>query len=456
MTVRTSGLDLGGISRRSIANARRPFTGPRRAASPLALIAAMTIACGRGAAPKAALSIDAAAESYVRIVLALADRDEDSLDSYHGPERWQAEARARHAPLDVVRADAVRLRSDLNAQGPGDAESRRAFLIRQLDAIIARVDIVRGARPPFGDEFRQLFAFDVTSEVGGSGSTAIRGELARLLPGSGDLARRYAAFDARFRIERSRLPAMVERALAICRRTTAAHVALPDGERIEIAYVPGLAWSAFTRYEGKFVSRIAINPAIGVTVDRVLDLACHEGYPGHHTIEALIEQRFGTSRAELLVQPLFSPQTLLHEAAASVAPTLAFTDAERVEIERDELFPLVGLNPEDAERHVRVSRLVDRLNDVEADVTRRYLDGELDFPRASAAFERDALMPSPDAALTFINRFRSYAATYTIGRDRFAAAVAGRWPTYLQLVTDQSQAMAAPTLKESAYVRGRP
>src|SRR5207253_6408884 len=139
---------------------------------------------------------------------------------------------------------------------------------------------------------------------------------------------------------------------------------------------------------------------------------------------------------EFLVQPTFSPQSLLHESASSVAGALAFTEAERVALERDVLFPLAGLNPADAERHARVTRLVDRLHPVEADIARRYLDGELDFPRAALALERDGLMPSAGATMKFLNQYRSYAATYTIGRDRF-------WKT-LVAVTNEDAAQGSP------------
>ena len=44
---------------------------------------------------------------------------------------------------------------------------------------------------------------------------------------------------------------------------------------------------------------------------------------------------------------------------------------------------------------------MDQLHGVQARIARQYLDGELDFPRASAALERDALMPSADATLKF-------------------------------------------------------
>jgi hypothetical protein len=192
------------------------------------------------------------------------------------------------------------------------------------------------------------------------------------------------------------------------------------------------------------VSLVTVNAGLPLTVDRVLDLACHETYPGHHTIAALLEARDADRRPEFLVQLLFSPQSALHEAAASLAPELAYPDAARAVFERDELFPLAGLDPSGAPRHVAVSRLVDRLHGVVGDVVRRYLDGAIDFPRAAAALESEALMPSAEATLKFVNQFRSYAATYTTGRERLSRAVAGSWDGYLRAVSDPAQTLPAP------------
>jgi hypothetical protein len=207
--------------------------------------------------------------------------------------------------------------------------------------------------------------------------------------------------------------------------------------------VHDLPWSAFTRYEGRSISRVRVNAAMPLTVDRALELACHEAYPGHHTIAVLLDMRFGDRRPEFFVQPLFSMQSALHEAASSLAPTLAFPDDARTAFERDELFPLAGLDPANAARHVAAGRLVDRLHTIEAVVAREYLDGLLDFPRAAAALERDALMPSADATLKFLNQFRSYAATYTIGRDRLARVVDADWAAYGRAVTDPAQRVPA-------------
>ena len=66
-------------------------------------VAVLGAGCGRKADERGPISLDAAAQSYVRLALALGERDADSLDSYHGPAAWQVEARARHATLADIR-----------------------------------------------------------------------------------------------------------------------------------------------------------------------------------------------------------------------------------------------------------------------------------------------------------------------------------------------------------------
>jgi hypothetical protein len=421
-----------------------------RLAAILAALAVLLSACAGRRSDATAPALDLAAESYVRLVLALGERDSDSLDSYHGPPAWQVEARARRAALVDIQTAAASLAELLASSTAGGDERRRMFLVRQLRAVVTRIDILRGRRPPFAEETRALFGVDMRGEDD-TAAVSVRAEIDRLLPGRGDLTARYAVFDRKFLIAPDRLGPVLARAIQGCRAATRAHVSLPAAERVDVEYVGDLPWSAFTRYEGGFKSRIQVNAALPLTVDRALDLACHEAYPGHHTIDSLLEARFGGSRVELLVQPLFSPQSLLHEAASSLAGALAFSESARVEFERDQLFPLAGVDPAEADRHVRVGRLVDRLHGVQADIARRYLDGALDFPRAAAALERDALVPSSpsaDATLKFLNRYRTYAATYTIGRDaasRYLDARAtegdanSRWRAYIELITDPAQ-----------------
>src|SRR6185295_15253944 len=77
-----------------------------RAAS-VAALALLALACGGRPSSATASALDAAAESYVRLVLALGERDAGSLDAYHGPPEWRADARQADATLPEVRAAAV-------------------------------------------------------------------------------------------------------------------------------------------------------------------------------------------------------------------------------------------------------------------------------------------------------------------------------------------------------------
>ena len=82
-----------------------------------------------------------------------------------------------------------------------------------------------------------------------------------------------------------------------------------------------------------------------VPLDRAIDLACHEGYPGHHVYNALLEQALVHDRGwvEISMYPLFSPQSLIAEGSANYGIDMAFPSAERTAFERDSLFPLAGL-----------------------------------------------------------------------------------------------------------------
>lgn len=414
------------------------------------LLALLAVGCFGPPSPTAP-PLDAAAERYVRLALALGERDSDSLDAYHGPPEWQTDARATHATLTDVRAQATALADTLDAAAagnpPDDAEGRRAFLVRQLRAIASRVDILLGARPPFAAEARTLFALDVPAGAGDDGAMA-RAEIAKLLPGAAPLPARYAAFDRRYLVPLDRLEAVLSRAVEGCRAAMGGHVQLPAGERVVLEYANDLPWSAFTRYEGQSTSRIRVNAALPLTVDRALDLACHEAYPGHHTIDTLLDARSG-ERVEFSVKLLFSPQSMLHEAASSLAAELAFPDQARLAFERDELFPLAGIDRAAAALHVGVGRLVDRLTGEQASIAQRYLDGALDFPRAAAALEGEALMPSAEVTLKFLNQFRSYAATYTLGRERLRRHLDAmapsdsdknvRWRAFVDVATSPAQ-----------------
>ncbi|HEY4049298.1 MAG TPA: hypothetical protein VGM27_20750 [Acidobacteriaceae bacterium] len=413
------------------------------------LVAMLSAGCSRGnRASVQAPSLSGADRTYLRLAVALGERDPDSLDYYYGPDEWVSDIRKDPPPLTDIRQSARGLAKRLEAASlasPQD-QARRAFLIHQLGAIASRADLLLGAPSSFDRETDEFFGIRVPPQPDQHRLAEVRAELNDLLPGKGDLAQRYLLFEKGFIVSRKRLPVVMETALRGCRQRTLAQIAMPAGENVTLRYVHNKSWSGFSRYLGNFQSLIDINTDFALTVDRALQLACHEGYPGHHVYNSLRDARLvrGEHMTELMVQPTFSPQSLASEAAATFAVEIAFPQPARADFERESLFALAGIDPRKADKYCRIERLVDELHAAEPAIARDYLDGRLEFVRAGAALEKQALMAQSDATLKYINEYRSYMITYTVGRDLVSEAVdqsprttapeALRWHRYLELM----------------------
>ncbi len=361
---------------------------------------------------------DRLVRQYVRLVVALGEHDPDWLDYYYGPSEWVADVRRRPPSLREIQDAAGVLMARLQSNDQHLPASRANFLVRQLKALQTRAELLSGIRHNFDQEGEAFFGIEVPPFHDDDRLAAVRAELARLLPGSAPLSRRYASFDERFTIAPGRLRAVIDRAIDGCRTQTLRELPLPLGEQVKIEYVSDKPWSAYSYYQGRFRSLIQINADFPLTVDRALELACHEAYPGHHTYNALQEVRLVRDRGmpEFTVQPAFSPQSFASEAMATVAAEVAFPPSERLAFERDQLFPLAGLDASKAERYLRIERLVDEVQLAQVPIARLYLDGKLDFVRAAQALEEQALMVHSEATLKYLNEYRTYMLCYTLGR----------------------------------------
>ena len=180
-------------------------------------------------------------------------------------------------------------------------------------------------------------------------------------------------------------------------------------------------WSGYNWYQGSARSLIQINTDLPITIDRAVDLAAHEGYPGHHVYNVLLEHHLVRERGwvEYSVYPLFSPQSLIAEGSANFGIRVAFPGEERTAFERDVLYPLAGLDASRADEYATVLALADRLSYAGNEAARRYLDGAIDAEEAAAWLERFALYDTERARqrVRFIDRYRSYVINYNLGQD---------------------------------------
>lgn len=370
-------------------------------------------------------------ERYVKLVLALGEHDSDYVDAYYGPPPWRDAVKAQRPGLLEIDAAAAELLGRLSASAPAaEAEEavklRHTYLKRQLESLRARVAMLSGKRFSFDDESRALY--DAVAPV--NSETHFEKLLASLsarFPGEGALIDRYDAWRRQFVVPSDRLDAVFTAAIKECRARTLRHIALPPEESFIVEYVKGRSWSAYNWYQGGFKSLIQVNTDLPIYIDRAIDLACHEGYPGHHVYNALLEKTLVRDRGwkEFSVYALFSPQSLIAEGTANYGIEVAFPGHERQEFERRVLFPLAHLDGAKADDYYAVYELVDQLAYAGNEAARRYLNGEIDARAAAGWLERYALMPRARAEqrVRFFDQYRSYVINYNLGKDLVRAYI---------------------------------
>ena len=384
----------------------------------------------------AASPLDRYAHVYARLLGALGARDADLA-----VEGARAPAAARVTlSFEEIEAESQTALAALERTTAGPAPRRR-HLIALFDALGARANQLGADTLTWTAELRRMFRAEPPSAGPTTSSRDAIRTIDRLLPGPGATADRLAAYDQQFLIPTGRLPLVFERALDECQRRTRAHVTFPHGDVVSVTYVRAAPWSGFSRYLGHGISEIEVNTGLPLTVDRALELACHEGYPGHHAFSALRDAALPVEWPERDLVPTHSPDAYLAEATASWGADLVFSDEERLAFERDVLFPLAELDPADAPRYLEVAKLTGQLRLPLGVAVSRYLAGELDFVEAGWALMEDALMAHPVATLQFVNRYRGYALAYTAGRESLTPLLgrqlpeATRWTNYRSLVT---------------------
>ena len=285
--------------------------------------------------PPAPLTSTDLVRRYIVLAIELGERDPDSLDFYAGfdPTLDQFQIQSGNASIasyGLVRSYAKRtVQIRTLPEDPAFDAARRTSMLSQINAIILRTEQLRGKNRTFDEESRVLFGVVAPHDNDAERRKNVRATLVRLLGNDKDPAAAYARYDAQFVVRPDRLPAVMDMALRQCRALTLEHMTLPAGEHVDVEYVFHKPWSAFSHYLGNAHSLIQVNMDYPLTVDRILTLACHEGYPGHHVFNTMRDQAVvrRLHLEEFRVEPTFSPQSYVSEAAASYAPSLVLSDA---------------------------------------------------------------------------------------------------------------------------------
>jgi hypothetical protein len=396
------------------------------------------------------VTLDALARDYVRLALEIDAHESGYVDAYFGPDEWREAARRSPRERPQLKAEADRIVAALVPHTLAEGmEAQRARVLRaNTSSARFRLDMIDGKRVPFADEAEALFALRPNLRPFSDFDAALE-RIEALVPGPGVLSERVEAFRSRYSIPDNRVAAVMEAAIAECRRRTAAYIPLPANENFSMALVKDKSWGAYNYYKGGNQSLIEINTDLPVSVGNALVLACHEGYPGHH-VQGIYNERNYRERgwAEYSVMPLYVPAAPLNEGGADYGVELAFPGDERLKFEMDVLYPLAGLDPASAPAFDTLRRAAGELDGALLRISQMHLDGEIDREQAITLAQKYRLASADVAAqsLKFDAAYRSYVINYSVGEDLVRAYVErhgsdpeARWAAYIRI-------MSTPTL----------
>ncbi|CDG83618.1 hypothetical protein [Janthinobacterium agaricidamnosum] len=366
--------------------------------------------------------VQAVAEHYVKLVLALGQHDAMYVDAYYGPAQLQQDAIEQQLDLVSIRRQAGAALQQLSRHRPADTEEQWRMLVldKQLHAMQARVDMLNGQVFPFDQETTLLYDA-VSPHHERAYYEQLVGEIDQLLAGPGPLTERLQAFRRHFVIPPDKLQAVMDAAIRAGRERTLHYIDLPPEENFVLEFVTDKPWSGYNWYKGNYQSVIQINTDLPIYIERAVDLGCHEGYPGHHVFNVLLEQALVRNKnwVEYSVYPLFSPQSLIAEGTANYGIELTFNDAERLVFEQEVLYPLAGLDGRLAEKYARLNQLLAKLSYADNDAAMLYLNGTL-TPQETIDWLIDVrLYPAEKAPqrLKFYDALRGYIINYNLGQD---------------------------------------
>ena len=108
-----------------------------------------------------------------------------------------------------------------------------------------------------------------------------------------------------------------------------------------IKTVKNQSWGMYNWYLGENQSRMEINLSNTFYWTNLLNLICHETYPGHHTEATVKDNNLNKRKGyfETTILLIYTPEIVIHEGIANLAERMLFKPLELAEIMLENLCP---------------------------------------------------------------------------------------------------------------------
>ncbi|MFH1728702.1 MAG: hypothetical protein ABIA04_09820 [Pseudomonadota bacterium] len=278
-------------------------------------------------------------QNYIKLCLGIDRKIKDKWDGSEfidGPDSMKAlsDKQEQVPTVTELKDICAQLIDNINGESTIFSETRQEFLHQMLKGLsfslqmlndeelsyLEKVEAFYGIKPRFIED-------DELSEY--------TSELNNALGGSGSIIDRFQKCKEAQIVKQDRIKILLDEMINHMRVVAKNYFTLPENETVEVDLVRDKPWGGYNYFKGEGVSKIVINIDRPLTFYRLLDVASHETYSGHHLEQILKEQKyvFDLNFFEEAILTYNTPKFTISEGIATMGLDLMFEGGTRNALE---------------------------------------------------------------------------------------------------------------------------
>lgn len=287
------------------------------------------------------MEFDDFAKDYYLLSLRINKHIDGYVEHYYGPSEFK-----KKVDIEELLSPKTLLKDYKNLfmkfQKQDFDKKRYNFLDKTLIAIETILRILSGEKIPYLEQTEKLFNFKPVL-YDDAFFLSLTSKAEKLYKGEEKLSERIKRYARQRTVAADRYKFLFTKALRIVKQRTKELFPsmLPNNENVEVLEVKDQSWPMYCWYKGSYASIIEINISTFHYWTHLLRLACHEGYPGHHTErsvrENLLFHKKGYFESSILL--IYSPEIVISEGIGVLAESVLYDPTESARILLEDIIP---------------------------------------------------------------------------------------------------------------------
>lgn len=287
------------------------------------------------------MDLDDFAKSYLTLALRINKHINGYVEHYYGPPeiKNKVDLEEKLSPKFLTKECQYLLN---HIKDQGFEEKRYIFLEKSLIAIQTILLKLIGEKIPYLEQVERLFDFSPIL-YDEDKFYALSTEAEEIYKGEGTISNRMRSYVQRRKIHPRKIKSMMLKSINIVRKRTKEIFPnlLPNHEKIILNEVKNKSWPMYNWYQGNYTSRLDINISTIHYWTNLINYACHEGYPGHHTECSVRNHSLFNKKGyfETSILIIYTPEMVIHEGMGEMAEKILFSPYQSNKILLEEFCP---------------------------------------------------------------------------------------------------------------------